>query len=152
MKTTLCLPAVAAAVLLAGCSPTDSPTGRAAAATPTSTAKTQTEPSGSLSAADQSAIADTIKSWLLEPRCDLMTSEFLSEQVLHFFDGDPVKQCDFYKSQFVPKQYGRGDIKIENIKGNATEATAVCGDFQTNVTTNFTLVNTGTGWKIAKAA
>ena len=78
MKTTLCLPAVAAAVLLAGCSPTDSPTGRAAAATPTSTTQTQTQPTGSLSAADQSAIADTIKSWLLEPRCDLMTSEFLS--------------------------------------------------------------------------
>ncbi|WP_152531204.1 hypothetical protein [Mycobacterium sp. UM_CSW] len=105
-----------------------------------------------LSAADQSAIADTIKSWMLEPRCDLMTREFLSEQVLHFFEGDPVKQCDYYKSVFVPKQYGRNDIRVDDIKGNATEATAVCGDFQTNVATNYTLVNNGTGWKIAKAA
>jgi hypothetical protein len=105
-----------------------------------------------LSAADQSAIADTIKSWMLEPRCDLMTGEFLNEQVLHLFEGDPVKQCDYYKSLFVPKRYGRDDIKVDDIKGNATEVTAVCGDFQTNVTTTYTLVNNGAGWKIAKAA
>jgi hypothetical protein len=112
---------------------------------------TMADPPG-LSAADQSAIADTIKNWMLEPRCDLMTGEFLNEQVLHFFEGDPVRQCDYYKSVFVPKQYGRDDIKIADIKGNATEATAVGGDFRTNVTATYTLVNNGAGWKIAKAA
>ena len=81
-----------------------------------------------------------------------MTEEFLGEQVLHTFEGDPVKQCDSYKSLFVRKQYGRDDIRISDIKGNATEATAVGGDFHTNVTTNLTLVNNGAGWKIAKAA
>jgi len=81
-----------------------------------------------------------------------MTDEFLAEQVLHTFQGDPAKQCDFYKSRFVPKQYGRDDIRISDIKGNATEATAVGGDFHTNITSNFTLVNNGAGWKIAKAA
>jgi CO dehydrogenase/acetyl-CoA synthase beta subunit len=81
-----------------------------------------------------------------------MTDEFLSEQVLHSYEGDRVKQCDLYKSLFVPKQYGRDDIRIDDIQGNATAATAVCGDFATNVTTKFTLVNNGAGWKIARTA
>lgn len=88
----------------------------------------------------------------MEPRCDLMTDEFLNEQVLHMFDGDRAKQCELFKSLFVPKQYGRDDIKIDDVKGNATQATAVCGDFHSDVTTTFTVVNNGAGWRIAHAA
>jgi len=150
-KKTRWLAAAAVASLLVGCAAGPS-TAMASTSATSASSPTQTPASGDLSAADQSAIGDTIKSWMLEPRCDLMTEEFLGEQVLHTFEGDPVKQCDFYKSLFVRKQYGRDDIRISDIKGNATEATAVGGDFHTNVTTNFILVNNGAGWKIAKAA
>ena len=150
-KKTRWLAAAAVASLLVGCAAGPS-TAMASTSATSASSPTQTPASGDLSAADQSAIGDTIKSWMLEPRCDLMTEEFLGEQVLHTFEGDPVKQCDSYKSLFVRKQYGRDDIRISDIKGNATEATAVGGDFHTNVTTNLTLVNNGAGWKIAKAA
>ena len=142
----LWLGTVAAAVVLAGCSPAGSLNVRSVGMTST----TPTSVAGGLTAADQSAISDTIKSWTLEPRCDLMTDGFLSEQILHSYDGDRAKQCDLYKSLFVPKRYGRNDIRVDDIQGNAAEATAACGDFVTNITTKFTLVNNGAGWKIAK--
>jgi hypothetical protein len=146
-KKNLWLGAAAAAVVLVGCSPAGPLQVQSVAMT--STTQTSTRP-GDLTAADQTAISDTIKNWTLEPRCDLMTDEFLSEQVLHTFDGDRAKQCDLYKSLFVPKQYGRNDIRIADIQGNAAEATALCGDFVTTITTKFTLVNNGSGWKIAR--
>jgi hypothetical protein len=138
--------AAAAAVLLVGCSPA----GPLKVQSVGMTSSSPTSASSTLTAADQTAISDTIKNWTLEPRCDLMTDDFLSEQVLHSFDGDRAKQCDLYKSLFVPKQYGRDAIRVSDIQGNATEATAVCGDFVTNVTSKFTLVNNGSGWKIAR--
>lgn len=154
MALVLCIAALAA--IAAGCGSDDSTSteAEATAATATSTgATTSTTSDGS----DLDAIETTIKTWLTEGDCDLMTDKFLEEQT---FNDNPTEACKTFEASFNPPAYSADDIDVTDIEYVNDKATAIVGGGPEGVsitsggeevTSKYTLVNEDGTWKIDSA-
>ena len=154
MALVLCIAALAA--IAAGCGSDDSTSteAEATAATATSTgATTSTTSDGS----DLDAIETTIKTWLTEGDCDLMTDKFLEEQT---FNDNPTEACKTFEASFSPPAYSADDIDVTDIEYVNDKATAIVGGGPEGVsitsggeevTSKYTLVNEDGTWKIDSA-
>ena len=106
---------------------------------------------------DLDAIETTIKTWLTEGDCDLMTDKFLEEQT---FNDDPKQACETFEASFSPPAYSADDIDVTDIEYVNDKATAIVGGGPEGVsvtsggeevTSKYTLVNEDGTWKIDSA-
>jgi hypothetical protein len=136
------------AVALTACGGDDESTTAAVPST-TTTSTGATGVTGEVVVAEDAAeIEDTVKTWLLEGDCDVMTDQFLEHQT---FQQDPEKACDAFEQSFSPPQYGEEDIVVSDIAVNGAKATATVGDKVTGVESTYHLVNEDGTWKIDSA-
>lgn len=153
MALVLCIAALAA--IAAGCGSDDSTSTEAEATAPTTStgATTSTTSDGS----DLDAIETTIKTWLTEGDCDLMTDKFLEEQT---FNDNPTEACKTFEASFSPPAYSADDIDVTDIEYVNDKATAIVGGGPEGVsitsggeevTSKYTLVNEDGTWKIDSA-
>lgn len=99
----------------------------------------------------EEAVRETIITWLLEGDCDVMTDDFLKEQVLIGDDNTRAENCELFEDLFVEKQYDADDVKIADVEITGSEATAVVGDDFSNVESTYTLVKEDGQWRIDAA-
>ena len=102
--------------------------------------------SGELTADDEAAITETIRTWAIDGGCDLMTDKFLEDQT---FMDDRDEACPVFQAAVVEKLYTAEDLIISDFRGDqqrakATQTSDIPGDFPVT----YTLVNTGSGWQI----
>ena len=153
----LCITVLAA--IAAGCGSDDSTSTEAeATAVTTSTEETTTSTISTTSdGSDLDAIETTIKTWLTEGDCDLMTDKFLEEQT---FNDDPKQACETFEASFSPPAYSEDDIDVTDIEYVNDKATAIVGGGPEGVsitsggeevTSKYTLVNEDGTWKIDSA-
>ena len=153
----LCITVLAA--IAAGCGSDDS-TGTEAEATAATTSTDEATTSTTSTTSDGSdldAIETTIKTWLTEGDCDLMTDKFLEEQT---FNDDPKQACETFDASFSPPAYSEDDIDVTDIEYVNDKATAIVGGGPEGVsitsggeevTSKYTLVNEDGTWKIDSA-
>jgi hypothetical protein len=156
MALVLCIAALAA--IVAGCGSDDSTSTEAeATAATTATAEASTSTSTTSDGSDLDAIETTIKTWLTEGDCDLMTDKFLEEQT---FNDDPKQACETFEASFSPPAYSEDDIDVTDIEYVNDKATAIVGGGPEGVsvtsggeevTSKYTLVNEDGTWKIDSA-
>lgn len=140
---------VALVALASGCGDdSEEPTGSTSTATTTSTSTGAAGASTELSAADRSAIERTIKTWLLQGECDLMTDTFLEDQT---FIGRREEACKTFETIFTKPSYGSSDIAITEIEAAGGEATALVGDDSSEITSEYELVQENGTWLIDSA-
>lgn len=128
--------ALFAVVLLVGCGGDD---GESAASSDSVT----TEESAATD--DTAAVEDTIKTWLLEGDCGVMTDKFLEAQT---FLSDPEAACDSFEGSFTTPPYGEDDIVVSDIESDGTKAAATVGDKISDFESRYKLVNEDGTWKI----
>ena len=137
----------------AGGALTASPQETTTTTTPTETTDTSAtedaKPSAPASDEDAEAISDTIKTWLTEGGCELMTDKFLESQA---FVGDTREErCKYLEDSFQKPQYGKDDIVVKDVKVEGDTASAVVGDNFSNVEADYDLVRSGGRWQIDEA-
>ena len=154
MALVLCVAALAA--VAAGCGSDDS-TSTEAGATAVTTSTDASTTSTTSDGRDLDAIETTIKTWLTEGDCDLMTDKFLEEQT---FNDDPKQACETFEASFSPPAYSADDIDVTDIEYVNDKATAIVGGGPEGVsvtsggeevTSKYTLVNEDGTWKIDSA-
>ena len=118
--TMICGAALAA---VAGCVSDDSTTATDTATTTVATAESAETDSTTISP-DIDAIETTIKTWILEGDCTLMTDKFLEDQT---FDDNPKSACETFENLFTAPSYGEEDIEITDVQFENDKATAVVG-------------------------
>lgn len=85
---------------------------------------------------------------LLDPRCDLLTDEYLLE--LSLFDAATVEEaCEERLKFWQEPAYDEDDILITDITITGDTATAVVGSEWVNITTNYELTRVGEEWKVS---
>ena len=106
---------------------------------------------------DIDAIETTIKTWMLEGDCSLMTDKFLEEQT---FDDNAETACETFENLFTAPSYGEDDIEITDVRFENDKATAVVGGSPEGVsiteggeeiTSTYHLVFEDGTWKIDSA-
>ncbi len=120
------------------------------------TAPAETAPSGTpdgvgdLSPADEHAIEQAITGWLLAPRCDLATDDYLLRISL-FADDDttPDEACRQWTDAFVTPQYDADDIELTHLAGEGDRATIEVGSALIDITTVYELTFTDGAWKVS---
>lgn len=106
-------------------------------------------PASAAGSGSKAAVKATILTWLLEGPCDVMTDEFLENQV---FLGDTRKEnCKLFRNLFQEKLYSAEDVKFSKVKVTGSDATAVVGDDFSNIESTYTLVKQRGKWRIASA-
>ncbi|MFN8112298.1 MAG: hypothetical protein U0R51_03775 [Solirubrobacterales bacterium] len=124
MAIALCVAALAA-VAATGCGSDDSSSSTTAAETTETAADDTVSVSTTTSVSpDIDAIETTIKTWMLEGDCSLMTDKFLEEQT---FDDNPKSACETFENLFTAPSYGEDDIEIGDVQFENDKATAVVG-------------------------
>ena len=149
---------VALSLLAAGCGDDeekDEPASTTAPQTqPQSRPGTTTEaepPPAASSEADEEAVQDVVKEWLLEGGCDNMTDKFLDAQLLGLGD-NREERCDLFEKQFQKPQYGEDQIQISAVKVTGDKATLVVGSANApDIKSRYDLVRTGDRWQIDAA-
>ena len=146
------------ALAVAGCGSDDSSDSTAVADTAATTAAdASTETTSTSISPDIDAIETTIKTWMLEGDCTLMTDKFLEDQT---FDDNPKTACKTFESIFTAPAYGEDDIDITDVKFVNDKATAVVGGSPEGVsiteggeeiTSTYHLVYEDGTWKIDSA-
>ena len=112
-------------------------------ATVSSTTSTEEDDFGELD-----AIESTIKTWLLEGDCDLMTDKFVEAQT---FQSDREQGCEAFEASFTPPPYSEDDIEIGDVAYENDKATAIVGGGGVDITSKYTLVYEDGTWKIDAA-
>jgi hypothetical protein len=107
--------------------------------------------SGSSMSGPEEAVRETIITWLLEGDCDVMTDDFLKEQVLIGDENTRAENCELFEGLFIEKQYDAEDVKITDVEITGSEATAVVGDDFSNVESTYTLAKDDGEWRIDSA-
>lgn len=107
----------------------------------------ETSASATLSA-DQEAVKEVLVQSLLDPRCDLMTDDYLVKLSV-FGDATPDEACEQWKNGWVEPQFGEDDIIVSDIEVNGDVATAVVGSDYINVTTTYQLTRVDGSWKVS---
>ncbi|MCO5327435.1 MAG: hypothetical protein M9964_10345 [Solirubrobacterales bacterium] len=98
---------------------------------------------------DTAAVEDTIRTWILEGDCDLMTDKFLEAQT---FDDNPKRACDTFEKLFTPPSYGADAIEITDVEIDGDKASAEVGGGGIDITSEYDLVFEDGTWKIDKAS
>lgn len=97
---------------------------------------------------EEEAIRDTLVQSLLDPRCDLLTDDYLLEtSVLGAETADEA--CEERMQSWVEPQYDEDDIVVSDIEVTGDTATAVIGDNFTNITTIYELMLVDGTWKVS---
>ena len=165
MRFRLVIAAAVAPFLLAACGGSDdtgadgssSPTTSSAAPSDTasSTAPTTTEPteptestSSAAPADDETAIEQTLTDFLLAPRCDLATDDYLIKRSV-FGDANAKKACQELKDTFVQPQFTADDIVYSNLKITGDTATVEVGSKLINITTKYQLTKVDGTWLVS---
>jgi hypothetical protein len=156
MAVALCV--ALAAIAAAGCGSDDSSSSTTAADTAATAATDASAETTSTSISpDIDAIETTIKTWMLEGDCTLMTDKFLEDQT---FDDNPKSACETFESIFTPPSYGEDDIDVTDVQFENDKATAVVGggpegvsitEGGEEVTSTYHLVFEDGTWKIDSA-
>ena len=136
------------AVILPACGGDDDSTPAAVPSTTTTSTAGSGATGASVVAEDTAEIEGTVKTWLLEGDCDLMTDQFLEDQT---FQEDPEQACEKFEQSFSPPQYEEEDIVVSDIEVNGDKATATVGDKVTGVESIYHLVNEDGTWRIDSA-
>ncbi len=148
----------AAVLAVAGCGSDDSTSESTTAADTAAT--TVSEPSSTTTttiSSDIDAIETTIKTWMLEGDCTLMTDKFLEEQT---FDDNPESACKTFENLFTAPSYGEDDIDVTDVQFENDKATAVVGggpegvsitEGGEEITSTYHLVKEDGTWKIDSA-
>ena len=140
----LALPAVALALLAAGCGGDDEKTETGSAqSAPTTTQATSTPET---SAGGEDAVKQVVLDYTFKGECDTMTDKFLETQA---FIGDTrAERCDYFEKQFQKPQYSEDELKFREVQVNGDTATVVVGSDIANIETEYTLVAEGGQWKL----
>ena len=107
--------------------------------------------SGSSASGPEGEVEEAILAWLLEGDCDVMTDQFLEDQVLIGDDNTREENCELFEDLFIEKQYDADDVKFSDVEITGSEATAVVGDDFSNVESTYTLVKEDGEWRIDAA-
>ncbi len=145
-----------AALAVAGCGSDDSTSDATTAADTATTTATDAsaETTSTTAPEDIDAIETTIKTWILEGDCTLMTDKFLEAQT---FDDNPKSACKAFESLFTAPSYGEDDIEITDVQFENDKASAVVGGSSGGVsvtaggeeiTSTYRLVYEDGTWKI----
>ena len=141
----LVLVALGAAVA-AGCGDEDIPTTTVTAAEEGTTP----EEAAGVEASDMEAIESTIKTWLLQGDCALMSDGFLEEQT---FIDQPAKACETFESGFTAPSYSEDEIEVSDIAVVNGKASATVGGGGDEITSTYQLVLADDGtWQIASVS
>ena len=105
----------------------------------------ETSATSAVATDDEAAITDTIRTWLTEGGCELMTPKFLEDQT---FISDPEKACEAFENAFTAPSYSADAVLVSEISVTGTKATATVGDEISNVTSTYDLVKDGDVWRI----
>ncbi len=151
MALALCAAALAVAVA-AGCGGSGDDTVVSVAAATDGSTPVESTPAD---ASEMEAIEATIKTWLLEGDCDLMTDKFLEDQT---FSDDPKQACKTFEAGFSPPAYSEDDIEVTDVTYVNDKATAIVGGGSSaltsggeEITSKYSLVLDGETWKINAA-
>lgn len=97
---------------------------------------------------EEQAITDVLVESLLDPRCDLLTDEYLLE--MSIFGAETADEaCEERMQSWVEPQYDEDDIVVSDIEVTGDTATAVIGDNFSNVTTIYELMLVDGTWKVS---
>ncbi len=97
---------------------------------------------------DEAAIEETMVAFLLEPRCDLATDEYLVE--LSFIDDlTPEEACEQWESAFIEPVYSEDDILLTNLEIDGDVATVEVGSEYVNITTLYELTQVDGTWLVS---
>jgi hypothetical protein len=140
----------AAGALAGGCGSEDSSTTTVGAAA-AGTTPAEAVPAD---ASEMEAVESTIKTWLLQGDCKLMTDHFLEQQTAF---ADPGKACRKFRAGFSPPASSAdeievGDITYANEKATATVGEGGGGPSRVGVTSTYKLLLADDGiWRINSA-
>jgi hypothetical protein len=166
MRIRLVIAAAVAPFLLAACGGSDdkadepstpSPTSSSAAPTdatdtassaPESTDATGSPTDTTAPADDETAIEQTLTAFLLAPRCDLATEDYLIKRSL-FGDANAKKACQELEDSFVQPQFTADDIVYSNLKITGDKATVEVGSKLINITTKYQLTKVDGTWLVS---
>lgn len=135
-------------VLASGCGDDSDEPGGSTSTETTTTSTGATGTSTEVSATDRSEIERTIKTWLLQGDCGLMTDTFLEDQT---FIGKREEACKTFETIFTKPNYDSADIVITDIEAAGGKATAIVGDDSSEITSEYELVQENGGWLIDSA-
>lgn len=150
-QTCLAAPAVALALLAAGCGEDDEGGDTSAAqSTPTTTEAPATtapeEPQGDTPAGGEDSAKQVILDYTFKGSCETMTDKFLETQA---FVGDTRQErCDYFEKSFQKPQYSEDDVKFRKVEVSGDTASVVVGSDIANVEAEYKLVAEGGQWKI----
>lgn len=97
---------------------------------------------------DEAAIEETMVAFLLEPRCDLATDEYLVE--LAFIDDvTPEEACEQWTDGFIDPVYDEDDILLTNLEIDDDVATIEVGSEYVNITTLYELTRVDGTWLLS---
>lgn len=153
MQLRLLIAAAAAPFLLAACGGNDDSADRETPAPEQSSTATEspsdsTESPTDSAGDDEAAIEETMTAFLLEPRCDLATDEYLTERSL-FDEKDPAKACDELEASFVEPQFTADDIVYSDLEIKGDVATIEVGSDLINITTEYELTKVDGTWLVS---
>ncbi len=97
---------------------------------------------------DEAAIEETIVAFLLEPRCDLATDDYLVE-LAFADDATPEEGCEYWTSVFVEPVYDEDDILLTNVEIEGDVATLEVGSEYVNITTVYELTKVDGTWLVS---
>ncbi len=123
-------------VLLAGCGDDEDVKGG-------SGADTSMEPTS-----DAEAIEQTMTAFLLEPRCDLATEEYLVALSLDD-ENTPEEACEQWETLFIDPVYSADDIVYSDLTITGDVATVAVGSEHVNITTLYELTRVDGTWLIS---
>ena len=129
--------ALALPVLLGGCGDDSAGGGDAPAE------ETEGGPSG-----DEAEVQETLTAFLLEPRCDLATDDYLIELSLDD-TMTPAEACDQWESFFVEPSYGADDIVYSDFTSTGDTATIAVGSEYVNLSTLYELTLVDGSWLVS---
>lgn len=97
---------------------------------------------------DEADIRDVVVESLLDPRCELLTDDYLIQ--LSLFDAaTPEEACDERLEFWQEPQYDEDDVLVSDIVVNGEVATAVVGSEYTNIETTYELMKVDGSWKVS---
>lgn len=135
--------ALALPLLLAGCGD-DEPAGPAAAGRDDDPGTGSVdEPVG-----DEAAVEETMTAFLLEPRCDLATEDYLVTLSLDD-EMTPAEACEQWESFFVEPAYDADDIVYTDLVVDRDTATVEVGSDYVNLTTLYQLTRVDGTWLVS---
>ena len=148
----LALPAVALALLAAGCGDDEGGDDTAAQTTPATTETTTQsttapqEAAGDTPVGGEDAAKQVVIDYTFKGSCETMTDKFLDTQA---FSGETREEkCEFFEKTFQKPQYSEDDLKFRKVEVSGDTASVVVGSDIANVESEYKLIAEGGQWRI----